>query len=67
MKKAHMKGIGCDSFYSKERDKRRCSCGRPGVGLTKNDSPVCSFHNKFPTECVKLFPAIPNCPGPHTK
>jgi hypothetical protein len=63
----HPKGIGCQNFYDKQREERKCSCGRDGIGLTKYDSPVCSFHNSFPTEKVKNFPLVQMCPGPHYK
>lgn len=63
--KGHPIGIGCDPHYIEERKKRKCSCGRPGIGLSKYGVPVCEVHNTFPTQKVKDFPPMPDCPGPH--
>ena len=66
-KRGHFKGYQCQAHYDKERRlKRTCSCGRLAIGVTKYGSPVCSFHNSFPTQVVGPLPSITPCPGPHT-
>lgn len=61
----HSKGWGCDAWYAKQRERRRCSCGNPAIGLDVYGSPVCDFHNRFPRRKVKDLPVIEPCPGPH--
>ncbi len=63
--KSHIKGWGCQPFIDKQREARKCSCGREGIGLTKYGDPVCYVHDQFPTNRVEYFPPLLECPGPH--
>jgi hypothetical protein len=51
-----------NTFKKSLFESRKCSCGRPGIGLSKYDTPVCHEHDSFPTNKVKNFPPIPKYP-----